>query len=246
MCGISGIMHKKAGTDGLAPIGQELIKMLDAMKHRGMDSTGVTIAGEGYLEDLVLRIWSDPAGDFRDRFQQVNEVVSEKGGVIKTQESVNEYLRLRINYEGDISSLAAALYDLDGVEIHSIGNVSDVVKDVGSGIDLDDKHEVSNINGTHGIGHVRLATESRVDITHAHPFWAYPFPDVTVVHNGQLTIYHKLKRQYEDKGHRFQTENDLARRTQWGQSGERKYKGRKGYEKKDSRPEDPLVKHKEN
>jgi hypothetical protein len=62
--------------------------------------------------------------------------------------------------------------------------------------------------GTHGIGHVRMATESQVDISHAHPFWAYPFPDVTVVHNGQLTNYHNLKRAYEDRGHRFQTGND--------------------------------------
>jgi glutamine phosphoribosylpyrophosphate amidotransferase len=29
-----------------------------------------------------------------------------------------------------------------------------------------------------------------------------------VVHNGQLTNYHKLKRSYEDRGHRFQTGND--------------------------------------
>ena len=64
------------------------------------------------------------------------------------------------------------------------------------------------MRGTHGIGHVRMATESRVDINHSHPFWAYPFPDVTVVHNGQLTNYHKLKRKYEDHGYRFQTEND--------------------------------------
>ena len=53
-----------------------------------------------------------------------------------------------------------------------------------------------------------MATESKVDISHAHPFWAYPFPDVTVVHNGQLTNYHKLKRMHEDRGYRFQTEND--------------------------------------
>jgi glutamine phosphoribosylpyrophosphate amidotransferase len=29
-----------------------------------------------------------------------------------------------------------------------------------------------------------------------------------VVHNGQLTNYHKLKRAHEDLGHHFQTEND--------------------------------------
>jgi hypothetical protein len=70
------------------------------------------------------------------------------------------------------------------------------------------KHGVGEILGTHGIGHVRMATESRVDVNHAHPFWAYPFPDITVVHNGQLTNYHKLKRMYEDQGHHFQTGND--------------------------------------
>ena len=35
-----------------------------------------------------------------------------------------------------------------------------------------------------------MATESDVDIANAHPYWAYPFPDVAVVHNGQLTNYH--------------------------------------------------------
>src|SRR5690348_17507530 len=39
------------------------------------------------------------------------------------------------------------------------------------------------------IGHVRMATESDVDISGAHPYWAYPFSDVAVVHNGQLTNY---------------------------------------------------------
>ena len=29
-----------------------------------------------------------------------------------------------------------------------------------------------------------------------------------MVHNGQLTNYHGLKRAYEDRGHHFQTEND--------------------------------------
>ena len=29
-----------------------------------------------------------------------------------------------------------------------------------------------------------------------------------MVHNGQLTNYHKLRRMYEDQGHHFQTGND--------------------------------------
>src|SRR5439155_23020535 len=49
---------------------------------------------------------------------------------------------------------------------------------------------------------------SRVDIAHSHPFWARPFPDIAVVHNGQITNYHKLRRRLEQKGHRFATDND--------------------------------------
>jgi hypothetical protein len=113
-----------------------------------------------------------------------------------------------VDYEGEVARLAQALLDTKGVELHSIGRASEVVKDVGTPAVMDGKHQVGQLTGTHGIGHVRMATESRVDISHAHPFWAYPFPDVTVVHNGQLTNYHKLKRMYEDRGYLLQTEND--------------------------------------
>ena len=52
----------------------------------------------------------------------------------------------------------------------------------------------------HAIGHVRMATESDVDISGAHPYWAYPFSDVAVVHNGQLTNYHYWRRRLERSG----------------------------------------------
>ena len=53
-----------------------------------------------------------------------------------------------------------------------------------------------------------MATESDVDISNAHPYWAYPFSDVAVVHNGQLTNYHQWRRRLEAAGHRFASECD--------------------------------------
>jgi glutamine phosphoribosylpyrophosphate amidotransferase len=47
-----------------------------------------------------------------------------------------------------------------------------------------------------------------VDISGAHPYWAYPFSDVAVVHNGQLTNYFQWKRRLEFNGERFQSECD--------------------------------------
>ena len=208
MCGVSGIMYKKSRSDGLAPVGQDLVKMLDSLAHRGRDSTGVTVVGGEVEDDLIVRVWAESDGSAAAVFARAEEAIGRVGAVIMSRRTWGEFIRLTVNYEGDVPAIAQALLDTDGVVLHSIGRVSEVVKDVGTASALDRKHAVAEMRGTHGIGHVRMATESKVDISHSHPFWAYPFPDVTVVHNGQLTNYHKLKRHYQDRGHRFQTGND--------------------------------------
>ena len=53
-----------------------------------------------------------------------------------------------------------------------------------------------------------MATESDVDIRSAYPYWAYPFNDVSVVHNGQLTNYWTNRRDLERRGHRFMSNCD--------------------------------------
>jgi glutamine phosphoribosylpyrophosphate amidotransferase len=208
VCGISGILYKNARADGLAPIGEDLVSMLESLAHRGRDSSGVTVVGEELEDDLIIRLWTEGAGNSEDVMARAEEAVTRAGAVVGSTGTWGDYLRLTVKYEGDVPVLAEALLSTQGVELHSIGQVSEVVKDVGTAETMDRRHGVSRLRGTHGIGHVRMATESRVDISHSHPFWAYPFPDVTVVHNGQLTNYHNLKRNYEDGGHRFQTEND--------------------------------------
>ncbi len=182
--------------------------MLEPMTHRGKDSSGVTIMGEQIDGDLVIRIWTENIQDITLVAARSEETVQHAGGVIQSTSTLDHFLRLVITYQGEVADLADALIKIPGVAIHSIGTTSEVIKDIGTPAVMDVKHDVGGILGTHGIGHVRMATESRVDVNHAHPFWAYPFPDVTVVHNGQLTNYHKMKRMYEDQGHHFQTGND--------------------------------------
>ncbi len=209
MCGVSGILHKSgASASGLSPVGDQLIRMLEPMTHRGRDSSGVTIVGEDLEGDLVVRVWTGSAREAADVLGRAEETVRQAGGVVCSSTVNGQFLRLVVNYEGETAELAAALLETPGVALHSIGHSSEVIKDVGTPVAMDQRHEIGAIRGTHGIGHVRMATESRVDVNHAHPFWAYPFPDVSVVHNGQLTNYHKLRRMYEDQGHHFQTGND--------------------------------------
>ena len=209
MCGISGIMYKNSRHQGLAPVGNDLVRMLDSLAHRGQDSTGYTIVGENNDGQLILRIWTGESEHPDVILARAQEAVEQVGGVVNSRQAWGGFLRLNLNYEGEIPELAEAILQTKGVVIHSIGEASEVIKDVGTASDMEPRHQVGSLKGTHGIGHVRMATESKVDITHSHPFWAYPFTDVTVVHNGQLTNYHKLKRHYEDVGgYRFLTEND--------------------------------------
>ena len=208
MCGVSGILYKNSVSQGPAPIGDDLVKMLESLTHRGKDSSGITVVGEELEGDLLIRLWTDDPSQAPDVLSRAEETVVRSGGVVVSRRTWGQFLRLAVNYEGDVPALAEALLNTAGVALHSIGHASEVIKDVGTPVVMDNKHSLTQLKGTHGIGHVRMATESRVDVNHAHPFWAYPFPDVTVVHNGQLTNYHKLKRMYEDQGHHFQTGND--------------------------------------
>ena len=47
MCGLSGILYKNSGALSLAPVGEDLVKMLESMTHRGKDSSGITVVGGG-------------------------------------------------------------------------------------------------------------------------------------------------------------------------------------------------------
>ena len=208
MCGVCGIVYKQSAAERQAPIGAQMVKMLESLVHRGADSTGVTIAGEANEEDLIVRLWVKEHGDYQALFERAEEAIVALGGRVTSRHAEGEYLRLGLEWNDDPEKLAQTLVHLQGIEVHSIGGHSEVIKDVGTAVDLERRHHVSQLTGTHGIGHVRLATESKVDISHAHPFWAYPYPDITVVHNGQLTNYHKLKRQYMEQGYEFQSGND--------------------------------------
>jgi len=51
MCGIAGIIHRK----GASNIGLEMTNMLQALKHRGPDSTGFAIYGKPEEGEYILR-----------------------------------------------------------------------------------------------------------------------------------------------------------------------------------------------
>ena len=68
------------------------------------------------------------------------------------------------------------------------------------------KFKLSEIEGSHALGHTRMATESRVTTEHSHPFSTGL--DLCLVHNGSLSNHNRLRRSLQREGIRFQTDND--------------------------------------
>jgi glutamate synthase domain-containing protein 1 len=206
MCGIAGILFKQHE----GAIGDILIKMLADLNRRGPDSTGLALYGKLPQGDLVVRIKVDEDAQQQTTDWEEMLVETARGfALVKQSSRTGYYVRLVMDYDGSYEGLASALEESGhGVEVFSMGHHLEIVKQMGSAERLNATYNISEFRGTHGISHTRMATESRVDISHSHPFWARPFPDIAVVHNGHITNYHKLRRHFEMKGHRFNTEND--------------------------------------
>jgi glutamate synthase domain-containing protein 1 len=213
MCGIAGIIHR----DSIGDIGAEITAMLQSMKHRGPDSSGFALYGppdELYVMRLKL---ADPNevrdfawGDRLERHRnEIEHRLAKIGAMVDVIHGEQEYAyRVRFRYSGDLKALADYVEDVPGCEVLSLGHSLEIIKDLNDAESVSRLYKLGTFRGTHAIGHVRMATESDVDISGAHPYWAYPFSDIAVVHNGQLTNYHQWRRRLERIGHRFQSECD--------------------------------------
>jgi glutamate synthase domain-containing protein 1 len=192
--------------------------MLQSMKHRGPDSTGYALYGAPQDGLAVMRYTLADANTPRDfefsdtlaRHQnQVLARIKAAGARIHEHGQETEYAhRVTFAFAGDLKDLTDRIEDIPDAEVLSIGRSLEIIKDLGDAEEVCAQYELDDFNGTHAIGHVRMATESDVDISGAHPYWAYPFNDIAVVHNGQLTNYFQWKRRLERSGHRFQSECD--------------------------------------
>ncbi len=215
MCGIAGLIHKGKSSN----VGGEMTAMLQALKHRGPDSTGYAVYGKPTAGDYVMRLKVAEAEDMdrgrgihaviEERITEVETILKEHGAKVKSKDNATEYaLRYVLTHDGDTEEMAKHIEETEGVEVLSMGNGLELIKDLGDAEVVSKQYGLDNFEGTHGIGHTRMATESDVDIRSAHPYWAFPYNDVSVVHNGQITNYWIMRRTMERKGHRFMSNCD--------------------------------------
>jgi len=215
MCGIAGIIHRGKSSN----VGSEMTAMLQALKHRGPDSTGFGMYQEAVEGVFIMRIKVAEREEMakghgmidvvNDRIREVDNRLDKHKSIVKSKSNATDYaLRYVLSHDGNTEDMAKHIEEIEGVEILSMGNGLELIKDLGDAAYVSDTYGLGNFDGTHAIGHTRMATESDVDIRSAHPYWAFPYNDVSVVHNGQITNYWTMRREMERIGHRFVSDCD--------------------------------------
>jgi hypothetical protein len=202
MCGIAGIISQ----DGL-DVAAKLLEMLGLIQHRGPDASGIAVYDGG--DEICLRASITK----KAMYPVLLKLVGEYGTVRSKQTTGGErpvtFTELNLQMAAaDIPKLHAAVNRVDGLYIHSLGRGMRVYKDGGRIDRLIAEHKIAHTPATHGMGHVRMATESAEDVNAAHPFSSPFYSDLTIVHNGQFTNYYNLRRYLESKGATFKTLND--------------------------------------
>ncbi|KID12318.1 glutamine amidotransferase [Rhodobacteraceae bacterium PD-2] len=201
MCGIVGLFLKDKALE--PQLGALLTDMLITMTDRGPDSAGIAIYGNTAEGRSKLTVQSDE-GDavFGDLAEKLGAAIG--AGVGLTRKDSHAVLDLPAD---KLSEARAALATVaPGVRVMSSGETLEIYKEVGRPRDVAARFEVSKMQGSHGIGHTRMATESAVTTMGAHPF--NTGPDQCLVHNGSLSNHNALRRKLRRDGVHIETQND--------------------------------------
>jgi glutamate synthase domain-containing protein 1 len=201
MCGIVGLFCKSAELE--PRLGEYLSAMLVQMDERGPDSAGVAIyrdAAPAGSSKLTLYS-SDPAIDWAGVCGELAEALG--GAELKGVRARHAVVLV----EGAADEADAWVRShLPALRVMSAGRVIEIYKEVGRPRTFAEQFALADFRGTHGLGHTRMATESRVTTEGSHPFSTGH--DLCLVHNGSLSNHNRLREQLRREGIEFQTEND--------------------------------------
>jgi len=201
MCGIVGLFCK---SPELEPrLGEYLAAMLEQMSDRGPDSAGVAVYRDPAPSgSCKLTLYSfDPEmswGGLRA------ELAATFGGAHEAGVRANHAVLV---VEGDAAEVEdwVRRYRPD-LRVMSAGRIIEIYKEVGRPEAFVEQFRLGDIEGSHGLGHTRMATESRVTTEGSHPFSTGL--DLCLVHNGSLSNHNRLRGRLRREGIDFQTEND--------------------------------------
>ena len=197
MCGIVGIYLKNKNLE--KSLGKFLSGMLKNMSSRGPDSAGFAIYKEEKKFKYKYSICLNDINfmSFKKQLSKLLKNVkigqSSDHAIIKTNEKPDKVLKILQEKFKDISLVGYG----KSIEIFKqVGNPEEVVK----------KFNLEKLEGSHGIGHTRMATESAITTNGSHPYSTGE--DECLVHNGSLSNHNNLRRELKKKGSKFNSDND--------------------------------------
>ncbi len=200
MCGIVGIYLKN---EALNPeLGGLLAAMLIEMSDRGPDSAGIALYRDpvpGSSCKLTLHI----AGEYDwDSLQK--EMAAHLGADVKLDVHASHAVVIA---SADVGSVQAwLLAEHPELRVMSAGSAIEIYKEKGLPEEFVKQFKLHELNGSHALGHTRMATESAVTTEHSHPFSTGM--DLCLVHNGSLSNHNRLRLKLRDEGVDIQTDND--------------------------------------
>ncbi len=195
MCGIVGLHLRDP--DLYPRLGELLTEMLCEMADRGSDSAGVAVYGDphwcppGRACVSVLELTDPP-----------EEVAATLGAEVRLLGDT--YLVTATGSADDLH--AAVLTAYPHALIAGFGNDLAVLKGVGHPRALTDAWGLAGATGWQGVGHTRMATESAVTPSGAHPYAVGD--DQCLVHNGSFANHATIRRELRRAGVQFDSEND--------------------------------------
>jgi glutamate synthase domain-containing protein 1 len=200
MCGIVGLLVKRP--ELREKLGALMVPMLIGMTERGPDSSGMAVFTDPVAANhRKLSLYcADPQFDWK----HLEGVLSERYSDVTLDMNANHAILRTSSDPTEVRTWLLATYP--GLHVLSVGRQIDLYKDVGLPADVANRYGFQNFQGTHLVGHTRMATESAVTPENAHPYTAGE--DWCLVHNGSLANPGSIRRKLEKLGATFESDCD--------------------------------------
>lgn len=201
MCGIVGLFLKNPALRG--ELGVHFATMLEAMSERGPDSAGMAIYHNRVPDSRCKLTLYHP-----DSTYDWSELAADVAAALEVAADIEiraDHAVLAVDGDETMARAWLRVHRVD-VRVTGYGRAMEVYKDMGRPADVVIKYAVAEMEGSHALGHTRMATESAVTTEHSHPFTAAA--DMCLVHNGSLSNHNRLRQRLRRRGMEFDTDND--------------------------------------
>ena len=131
MCGIAGLIHRGKSSN----VGSELQLMLQALKHRGPDSTGYALYAENDGQNFIMRFKvgenvgegstsiNEDSSVYDKRKKMVDQMLSELGAKVIKEDRLTPYsFRYEMQFNDDLMEFSKKLKALKVLKFYQLVN----------------------------------------------------------------------------------------------------------------------------